>query len=63
MRLILLARFVDGKTWQGVATAVGEYDESYVRKKCKRFLKRTQTTQRKEKENDRDNQGKKSDSD
>lgn len=39
MRLILLARFVDGKTWQGVATAIGESDESYVRKKCKKFLK------------------------
>ena len=53
MRLILLARFVDGKTWQGVATAIGEYDESYVRKKCKRFLK---STERKEKVNDRKKQ-------
>lgn len=39
MRLILLARFVEGKSWQGVATAIGESDESYVRKKCQRFLK------------------------
>lgn len=42
MRLILLARFVDRKTWQGVATSIGESDESYVRKKCKRFLKNCQ---------------------
>lgn len=42
MRLILLARFVDGKSWQAVATAVGSGDESYVRKKCHKFFKECQ---------------------
>jgi hypothetical protein len=42
MRMILLARYVDGKSWQAVATAVGSGDESYVRKKCRNFLKKYQ---------------------
>ncbi len=42
MRMILLARYVDGKSWQAVATTVGSGDESYVRKKCRDFLKKYQ---------------------
>lgn len=39
MRQILTYRFVNGLTWQRVAECLGEYDESYVRRKCKTFLK------------------------
>lgn len=38
MRQILIYRFVNGKTWQEVARCIGEYDESYVRRKCMTFL-------------------------
>jgi len=39
MRQILTYRFVNGLTWQQVAECIGEYDESYVRRKCNAYLK------------------------
>ena len=39
MRQIMRLRYIDGKSWTAVAFAVGEYDESLVRKKHNRFLK------------------------
>ncbi len=38
MRLIISLKFVDGLTWQQVAMRIGEYDESYVRRKFNRFI-------------------------
>ncbi|MDR3091122.1 MAG: hypothetical protein LBU36_02825 [Clostridiales bacterium] len=37
-RQIIRLRFVYGKSWQAVATAIGRSDESYPRKKAARFL-------------------------
>ena len=31
-------RYLDGLTWQSIAFKVGEFDESYVRRKHKRYL-------------------------
>jgi len=40
MRTILRLRYRNGLSWQGVALAMGETDESYPRRKCKKFLKK-----------------------
>ena len=37
MRQILNLRYLEGMSWQRVAFAIGEYDEQYPRKKCRRF--------------------------
>ena len=39
MRLILSLRYINGLSWQQVAFSIGEYDESYPRKKHNKFLK------------------------
>lgn len=38
MRQILSLRYINGLTWQQVACSIGEYDESYVRRKHNKFL-------------------------
>ncbi|GHU50886.1 hypothetical protein AGMMS49975_02820 [Clostridia bacterium] len=38
MRVILTMRYIRGKSWQRVAAAIGEYDESYPRKLAKKYL-------------------------
>ena len=38
MRQILTYRYINGLTWQQVAECIGEYDESYVRRKCNAYL-------------------------
>lgn len=39
MRQILTLRYVNGMTWQRIATEIGETDESYPRRKHNKFLK------------------------
>ena len=40
LREIFMLRYYDGvRSWQRIAFMIGEYDESYVRKKHDRFLK------------------------
>lgn len=41
MRQIMTHRYIEGKTWQQVAFAMGETDESYPRRKHNIFLKMT----------------------
>ena len=38
MRIIISLRYVNGLSWQQVAYGIGEFDESYPRKKYKKFL-------------------------
>jgi len=42
MRQILRLRYVKGLTWWQVAQAIGEYDESYTRRKCYSFLRNSE---------------------
>lgn len=39
MRQILTLRYLNGLTWQRIATEIGETDESYPRRKHNKFLK------------------------
>ena len=39
IRQILTLRYVNGMTWQRIATEIGETDESYPRRKHNKFLK------------------------
>ena len=39
LRMIFRARYMDGKTWQQVAFAIDEKDESYPRRKHDKYLK------------------------
>jgi len=39
MRQILSLRYINGLTWQQIAFSIGEYDESYVRRKHNKFLR------------------------
>lgn len=39
MRMILTLRYVNGLSWNQVALHIGEYDESYPRRKHNKFLK------------------------
>jgi len=39
MRQILSLRYINGFTWQQIAFSIGEYDESYVRRKHNKFLR------------------------
>jgi hypothetical protein len=38
MRIIVSLRYINGFSWQQVAYEIGEFDESYPRKKYKKFL-------------------------
>lgn len=38
IRQIFRHRYVDGMTWQKIAFKIGEYDESYARRRHKRYL-------------------------
>ncbi len=40
LRRIFRLRYMEGKSWQQVAFALGEHDESYPRRKCKKFLEK-----------------------
>ncbi|WP_462384793.1 hypothetical protein [Intestinibacillus massiliensis] len=42
MRVILSLRYVKGLSWQQVAFAVGECDESYPRRKHNQFLRKSE---------------------
>ncbi|MBE7053731.1 MAG: hypothetical protein E7391_05580 [Ruminococcaceae bacterium] len=39
MRMIISLRYINGLSWQQVAFEMGEFDESYPRKKHNKFLK------------------------
>lgn len=39
MRIIISLRYISGMSWQQVAFGIGEFDESYPRKKHNKFLK------------------------
>lgn len=39
MRMIVSLRYINGLSWQQIAFSIGEFDESYPRKKHKKFLK------------------------
>ena len=41
VRLILSLRYQKGYSWQRVATAMGEYDESYPRRLCHRYFEKS----------------------
>lgn len=43
LRNIFAYRYINGLCWQQVAFCVGEYDESYVRKKHDAYLKKLKT--------------------
>lgn len=38
MRMIFSLRYINGLSWQQIAFSIGEYDESYVRRKHNKFL-------------------------
>ena len=42
MRLIMGYRYIDGDTWQRIATRIGETDEQYPRRLHNRFLRETE---------------------
>ena len=42
MRQILTLRYINGLNWTQVAFAIGEYDESYPRRKHNAFIKRAE---------------------
>ncbi len=44
MRQIMIYRYIDGLTWEGVAASIGELDEQYPRRRHNRFLARTPLT-------------------
>ena len=39
LRMILSLRYINGLSWQQVAFSIGEFDESYPRKRHKKFMK------------------------
>ena len=43
MRMIISLRYINGFSWQQVAFEIGEFDESYPRKKHNKFLKDLQS--------------------
>lgn len=45
MRQILTLRHVDGLSWQQVAFAIGENDESYPRRKHNEFLRKSESAE------------------
>lgn len=45
MRMILSLRYVNGLSWQQVAFAIGETDESYPRRKHNDFLKNSEVAE------------------
>ena len=45
MRMILSLRYVNGLSWQQVAFAIGETDESYPRRKHNDFLKKSEVAE------------------
>jgi len=45
LRLVFTARYIDGLSWQGVATRIGEYDEQVPRRLHNRCLQNYISTQ------------------
>ena len=45
MRQILTLRYVNGLSWQQVAFAIGESDESYPRRKHNEFLRKSESAE------------------
>ena len=45
MRMILSLRYVNGLSWQQVAFAIGESDESYPRRKHDEFLRKSESAE------------------
>ena len=45
MRMILSLRYVNGLSWQQVAFAIGERDESYPRRKHNEFLRKSESAE------------------
>lgn len=45
MRMILSLRYVNGLSWQQVAFAIGENDESYPRRKHNEFLRKSESAE------------------
>ena len=45
MRMILSLRYVNGMSWQQVAFAIGENDESYPRRKHNEFLRKSEVAE------------------
>ena len=45
MRMILSLRYVNGLSWQQVAFAIGESDESYPRRKHNEFLRKSESAE------------------